>query len=123
MLIFTHTAHIILKIKIPLIRITLKRRYLPKVGERLVGSALCLGLGDATPGGSSPGRPLRVSDIWSCAVLWPAGLRRFAAGAVTPTTLSDCYSFFSVSPSNRMTTLTTSPVTERPLFITGPGRS
>lgn len=36
---------------------------------------------------------------------------------VTPSVLSDCYSFFSIFPSNRMTTLTTLPVTERPLFI------
>lgn len=41
---------------------------------------------------------------------------------VTPNVLSDCYSFFSIFPSNRMTTLTTLPVTERPLFIaTAPG--
>lgn len=36
---------------------------------------------------------------------------------VTRSVLSDCYSFFSIFPSNRMTTLTTLPVTERPLFI------
>lgn len=36
---------------------------------------------------------------------------------VTRNLLSDCYSFFSIFPSNRMTTLTTLPVTERPLFI------
>lgn len=39
---------------------------------------------------------------------------------ITRTAFSDCYSFFSVSPANRMTTLTTSLlVTKRPLFIAG----
>lgn len=62
------------------------------------------------PWGQFPAQQLRPSDCW----LLPATDHHAPARP-----LSDCYSFFTVSASNRMTTLTTSPVTDRPLFIAG----
>lgn len=68
---------------------------------------------DATPEGySRPGG-------YDCPIARYCRRPHSCTPPVTRFALSDCYSFFSVFPSNRMTTLTTSPVTERPLFIAG----